>query len=152
MLSSDAKQCIEKSVLCWLATTDKDLQPNVSPKEVFTYENEDTLLIAHIASPKSISNIHSCPQVCVSFIDIFVQKGYKINGKAEIIDAQHPAFHHKKSLLTQLFSDDFHISAVISIHVQSVSPIMAPSYKLFPDTTEEKQIKSAMRTYGVKSL
>ena len=80
MLTTDIKKSIDTCVLCWLATVDKDQQPNVSPKEMFTYLDDHTLLIANIASPNSVRNIAQQPKVSVSFVDVFTQKGFKLKG------------------------------------------------------------------------
>jgi uncharacterized protein len=150
MIDDNIKKYIDKSVLCWLATCDSGLFPNVSPKEMFTYKDDTTLLIANLASPNSISNITKNPNVCVSFIDIFVQKGYKLHGTATIIDKQDVEFSSKVKPLTDLFTDKFPIKSVIEITVSRVDTIKAPSYFLYSDTTEENQIKNAMNTYNVK--
>jgi hypothetical protein len=34
----------------------------------------------------------------------------------------------------------------------AVEPIVAPSYRMYPDTSESQQIEAAMRTYGVRSV
>lgn len=150
MLTDDVKKYITKSVLCWLATSNHNNEPNVSPKEMFTSIGDNTLLIAHIASPDSIQNIMYNPNVCVSFVDIFVQKGYKIKGIAKIIYADDIAFKEKVKHLTDLFTDQFPIKAVIEINITSISTIQAPSYFLYADTNEENQIKAAMKTYNVQ--
>jgi predicted pyridoxine 5'-phosphate oxidase superfamily flavin-nucleotide-binding protein len=152
VLNADVLRSIESSVLCWLATVDQEGMPNVSPKEIFTHFQDDIVLIAHLASPVSLANIQSNPQVCVSFVDVFVQKGYKLKGTARVIDRGAADFDVKLKALTDLFSGKFPISAVIEIKVLQVSTIQAPSYFLFPDITEASQIESAMRTYGVKPL
>ncbi|PPL02298.1 hypothetical protein SAMN05444682_104223 [Parapedobacter indicus] len=144
------KDCIDKSVLCWLATVDGDHAPNVSPKEVFAFYNEKTLLIANIASPGSVRNIRNNPNVCVSLVDIFVQKGYKLKGTAKIINNSDASFPDKVKFLTELFTDAFPINEVIEITVVKAAPILAPSYLFFPDTTESKQIENAMGAYGVR--
>ena len=95
MIDKNVKAYIDKSVLCWLGTCDRELTPNVSPKEMFTYKGDDTLLIANLSSPNSVKNIKENPNVCVSFIDIFVQKGYKIKGIAYIIEKTDPTFESK---------------------------------------------------------
>ena len=150
LLDGTVKKYIDQCVLCWLATCDKDLIPNVSPKELFTWQNDDTLLIAHLASPVSVSNIRFNPNVCVSFIDIFIQKGYKIKGKATLFEKSNPEFAVKLQPLTDLFSDKFPIAAVIEVKVTSIEPILAPSYFLYPNTTEAGQIANAMAAYKVK--
>ncbi|TAH24836.1 MAG: pyridoxamine 5'-phosphate oxidase family protein [Cytophagales bacterium] len=152
MINQAIKKYIDRSVLCWLATSNKQNEPNVSPKELFTYQDDATLLIANIASPNSIENIHFNPIVCVSFIDIFVQKGYKIKGKARLIDKNDIIFEKKVKPLTDLFTNEFPIKSVIEITVTKIESIQAPSYFLYPSRTEEFQIESAMKTYKVKPI
>lgn len=150
ILTNEVKTYIDKSVLCWLATVDGDGQPNVSPKEMFMYYNDNTLLIAHIASPVTLANITQQPKVCVSFVDVFVQKGYKIKGLAKILKKNDLSFQQKSQLLKERFTDRFPISAVIEVTVTSLEPIQAPSYLFFPETTTESdQIRSAKETYGL---
>jgi predicted pyridoxine 5'-phosphate oxidase superfamily flavin-nucleotide-binding protein len=150
MLTQEVIKYIENSVLCWLATSDKDNFPNVSPKEMFTHFEDNKILIANIASPNSIANIIENSNVCASFVDVFIQKGFKIKGQAKIIDKEDVDFEVKVKPLTTLYSDKFPISAVIEITVQKIASIQAPSYFLYPEITEEMQIKSAMDTYKVK--
>lgn len=150
MLNDAVKNYLSKSVLCWLATANKSGEPNVSPKEVFTYEGDQILLIANIASPVSVGNIRENPMVCVSFVDVFIQKGYKIKGEARILEKKDPDYEHKEKHLTDLFSSDFPIKSIIEVTVQKVATIQAPSYFLNPQVTEQTQIKNAMKTYGVR--
>ena len=147
MLTHDVKNCLQKSVLCWLATADKDGMPNVSPKEMFTFEGDSTLLIAHIASPNSLKNIKENSNVCVSVLDIFVQKGYQIKGIATIIKGKDAAFAAKAEILRGLFGTDYSFAALINIEVLKVKPIIAPSYFLFPERTEQSRIDSAKAMY-----
>lgn len=150
MVNDEVKKYVERSVLCWLATSNSQNEPNVSPKEMFTLYDDTTLLIANIASPNTIQNIEMNAQVCVSFLDIFVEKGFKIKGIAKIIDKNNSDYEVKLKMLTDLFSDRFPIKSIIEINIKSISKIASPSYFLFPETTEEGQIKNAMKTYGVK--
>jgi predicted pyridoxine 5'-phosphate oxidase superfamily flavin-nucleotide-binding protein len=151
MINKEVKKYIDKSVLCWLATSTKENEPNVSPKEIFTYQDESTLLIANIASPNSIKNIQENPKVCVSFVNIFIQKGFKLKGIATLIDKNDDRFEKKVKPLRALFTDKFPIQSVIEIKITKVTSIQAPSYLLFPDTTEKSQVENAMRTYKVKA-
>lgn len=150
MISKEIKNCIDQSVLCWLATSNRENEPNVSPKEMFTLYSESTLLIANIASPITVKNIELNPKVCVSILDIFVQKGYKIKGIAKIVEKTDNHFETKLKVLTDLFTDKFPIKSIIEVELQQVDKIVAPSYFLFPNTTAESQIACAMKTYKVK--
>jgi uncharacterized protein len=150
MMNDKVKEYISKAVLCWLATSNRQNEPNVPPKEIFTYKDDTTLLIANIASPVSIQNIKENPNVCVSFVDIFIQKGYKIKGVATLIDKDDEDFKIKVKPLTDLFTGQFPIQSIIQISVKGVHTIVAPSYFLYKHTTEQSQTESAMRTYKVK--
>ena len=148
-LDQAMRQTIERSVLCWLASVDAEGNPNVSPKEVFC-DFEDELLVAHVASPGTARNLSTRPQVCVSMVDVFVQKGYKFRGTATVLKRNHPDFEPRHDRLAALAGPDFPIAAVIQIELTAVEPILAPRYRLFPDTTEAQQVASAMETYGVR--
>lgn len=149
MLTKEVKKCIGKSVLCWLATTSNENIPNVSPKEIFNHYGTNEIIIANIASPRTVKNIGQNENVCVGFIDIFVQKGFQIKGKAKIIDKKHAEFPAKEKVLTKMTGGKFPFATITQITVETVKPIIAPRYVFYPETTEEEQIASAKKTYGV---
>ena len=151
MLSSELQDSAARSVLCWLATVDKDGQPNVSPKEVFAIIDTEHLVVANIASPTSLRNIKVNPRVCVSFIDVFVQKGFKVIGEARNVVRQDSDFSRWSAPLEAKAGARFPIHSVLVVRAKAIEPIIAPSYRLYPgQTTEQSQIESAMRTYGVQ--
>jgi predicted pyridoxine 5'-phosphate oxidase superfamily flavin-nucleotide-binding protein len=151
MLSSEVQRSASHSVLCWLATVDDEGQPHVSPKEIFAIFDTEHLVIANIASPTSVRNIKAHPLACVSFIDVFVQKGFKVMGTARNVARNDGAFPHWSAPLTAKAGSRFPIHSVLVVRATSVEPIIAPSYRLYPaETTEQSQAVSAMRTYGVR--
>ena len=153
MLTPDIKKYIDQSVLCWLATVSKEGIPNVSPKEIFTYLDNEHIGIAHIASPNSLRNIKANPNVCVSFVEVFVQKGYKLVGQAEIISKSAPNFKVEAAKILAMAGDAFPVLALLKIKVLKTAPILAPSYLMYPETaTEESRIQGAMEAYKVKEL
>ena len=82
--------------------------PNVSPKEVFcAFEND--IIVANLASPRTVDNIQNNRNVCISFIDILVQKGFQIKGQAEIINEEHIQFEVMKRQLEKLTQGKFPI-------------------------------------------
>lgn len=151
LLTEKVTRSIEKSVLCWLATLDNDGFPNVSPKEIFTQTADDKIAIALIASPGSLRNIKMQPKVCVSFIDIFVQKGYKVKGTAKVLEA-HQDNNPDLQRLKNMAGPDFPFSKYVVITPIEVSEIVAPSYLFKSDTEEKGQIKSALKTYEIYNL
>lgn len=151
MLTPDIIAFASKSVLCWLATADDQGQPNVSPKEIFCLRPPGSVAIANIASPSSVRNIRRNPKVCVSFVDVFVQKGYKLVGDARVITPQEPEYESWAGPLLSMAGSRFRIHGVIAVDIRSVDPIVAPSYRFHPEeTTEELQVEAAMRSYGVR--
>lgn len=148
-LTPDIKEAIDRSVLCWLATASKQGLPNVSPKECFTYFGTDSIIVANIASPQTVRNIKENPQVCIGFIDILVQKGFQIKGNAAILQKSHPEFLEMEPILAQMTQGKFPFITITKITLEQVKPILAPSYILFPETSEADQIESAKKTYGL---
>lgn len=146
--TDEHRKYFNKSVLCWLATVNKNNEPSVSPKEMFMPFETDKILIANIASPNSVSNIITNNSVCVSILDIYVQKGFKMKGRARIITLDDKDFEVKSILLKSNFTDKFSFKSIIEVTIDRIERIMAPSYHLFPDeTTEESQVTSALETY-----
>jgi predicted pyridoxine 5'-phosphate oxidase superfamily flavin-nucleotide-binding protein len=149
-LTDDVRRAAERSVLCWLATVDEAGQPNVSPKEVFAVADGEHLVIANIASPGSAANIAAESRVCVSCVDVFVQKGFKVVGVATDVPPTDAAFERWVAPLRELAGERYPIRSVFVVRVTDVEAIVAPSYWLFPDeTTEASQERAALRRYGV---
>lgn len=151
MLTAEVQNCAAGSVLCWLATVDAKGQPNVSPKEIFAVLDSEHLVIANIASPASVRNIEVNPLVSISLIEIFVQKGFKITGIARNVRRQDTEFSRWAAPLEVMAGARFLIHSVMVVRATAIEPILAPSYRLYPaETTEQSQVASAMRAYGVR--
>ncbi|KZN62106.1 hypothetical protein N473_21410 [Pseudoalteromonas luteoviolacea CPMOR-1] len=150
MFTEEVKSSIQQSVLCWLATVDKEGCPSVSPKEVFVSYKDSELLIANIASANSVRNIKYNDNVCVSCVDVFTQKGFGLYGTASHVARSDSNFPLLFKEIEPITGEKYPVAGVIHIVVNKVKPIVAPSYKLFPNITEAEQIKNAKNTYGVK--
>ncbi|RNC86377.1 MAG: pyridoxamine 5'-phosphate oxidase family protein [Winogradskyella sp.] len=147
-LTKDIREYIDRSILCWLATASENGVPNVSPKEIFSYYKSDKIIIANIASPQSLQNINVNNNICLSFIDILIQKGFQIKGTARIVRNNDSEFSLMESILTKITLGKFPFTSITEITMESVKPIVAPRYILYPETTEDEQIKSAKKAYG----
>ena len=150
VLTDAVRQVARSSVLCWLATVDAQGQPNVSPKEVWAIADDRHVVVANIASPMTVHNIARQPQVCLSFVDVLVQKGFKLTGTARELLPSDADYAGWAASLLAMTGDRIPLRSVLLITVQGVQPIVAPSYWLFPQTTTEAaQIEAARRTYGL---
>lgn len=115
--------------------------------------DEEHLVIANIASPTSVRNIGVNPRVCVSFIDIFVQKGFKVIGAARNVLRRGHEFARWSAPLEAMAGPRFPMHSVLVVRADAVEPILAPSYRLYAaETTEQSQVASAMRAYGVRPI
>ena len=148
-LTTEIRVYINKSVLCWLATASTENIPNVSPKEIFNYYGSNKIIIANIASPQTVQNIKQNSSVCVSFIDILIQKGFQVKGKARIIEKANSDFEQMEKVLNEMTGGDFPYSTITEITIEQAKSIIAPRYILYPDTTEKEQIESAKKAYGI---
>lgn len=151
ILSKEIKTYIDKCVLCWLATSSKENNPNVSPKEIFTYLDDENILIANIASPQSAKNIIENPKVCISFIDILIQKGFQLKGTAQIINKEDAVYNEFLKKIHSLSEDRFPLISIIKIKIEKAKTILAPSYILNPQTSEEDQVKKAITSYQLNT-
>ena len=147
MLTEDVIKYIEASVLCWVATVSQDGIPNVSPKEVFNHFGDDAIIIANIASPNTVRNISHNRNVCVSFIDILVQKGCQLHGLASILTNKDEKYGVCESQLLEMTKGKYPFKTVTMVEVRKIKPIIAPSYLLYPDTKEADQIEAARKAY-----
>lgn len=146
------KKELDAIVLLWLATANSEGVPNVSPKELFILNHSGDLVIANIASPKSLMNILENPQVCISGINIWKQKGIQYKGTAKIISPQEQQFKTIEKEFIPLNQGRFRIQHFFQIKIQQTKKITAPSYFYYPSTTEEEQIQFAKKRYFANDL
>ena len=148
-LTAEIKDSLSTSVLCWLATSSAENIPNVSPKEIFSYFENDSIIVANIASPQTVRNIKQNKNVCISFIDILKQKGFQLKGTAEIIEKSSSEFSRMENILKTMNKGKFPFATITKIKVSTTKPIIAPKYLFYPETTEAEQIESAKKMYGI---
>ena len=148
-LEGEAAKWIGRSVLCWMATVDEAGQPNVSPKQVFARLDGRRIAVAQIASPGTEANLRANPRVCVSFVDVLAQRGVKVVGTARAVWPGEPGWAEAAGPLEANSGGRFPLRAVLLVTAERVEAIVAPSYRLFPETTEAAMVEGASRDYGV---
>lgn len=97
-------------------------------------------------------NVAANSAVCVSFVDVFVQKGFKVKGRATVARPGEAEYAWWAAPLEEMTRGRFPIRSVIVVEVSAVAPIVAPSYRLYPGETKEgSQVEAAMIRYGVEA-
>lgn len=71
-------------------------------------------------------------------------------GAAEDIRKGDDGFAEIEQVLLGITQGKFPFKSVFRVIAQEVKEIIAPRYRLYPDTTEQDQIASAMISYGVR--
>ena len=87
ILSEEAKKIIAEVHPALIASASKDGKPNVSPKGSFQVLDDEHVVFADIASPRTMANLRENPQVSVIVYEPAARKGCRIWGKAEILES-----------------------------------------------------------------
>ena len=86
-LTDEAKRIIKELGPALVATASKDGRPNVSVKGSFRVLDDEHVVFADIASPRTTANLKENPRLAAIVFDPSTRKGCRIWGRAEIIDS-----------------------------------------------------------------
>jgi hypothetical protein len=86
-LSDEAKKVIKECGPALIATASKAGKPNVSVKGSFRVLDDEHVIFADIASPRTIANLRENPQLAAIVFDRATRKGCRIWGRAEVLDS-----------------------------------------------------------------
>jgi predicted pyridoxine 5'-phosphate oxidase superfamily flavin-nucleotide-binding protein len=126
MLTSDMKRIVQQQPLGYVATVSADGTPNLSPKGTFFVVDDTTIAFAEVRSPMTIRNLKANPRVEVNFIDVFVRKGYRFAGTANIVERGESNFDELlKRSGTSLAP---RVKAIVVITVARALPLISPAY------------------------
>ena len=86
-LTKEAKKIIAEFGPALIATASQKGKPNVSPKGSFRVLDDEHVIFANIASPRTMANLRHNPQLTAMISDRSTRKGCRIWGKAEVLDS-----------------------------------------------------------------
>ena len=86
-LSEEIKKIIAEFGPALIATASKEGKPNVSPKGSFRVLDDEHVIFANVASPRTMTNLKENPQLTTIIFDRSTRKGCRIWGRAEILDS-----------------------------------------------------------------
>ena len=86
-LTDEAKKMIAEHGPALIATASRQGKPNVSIKGSFRVLDDEHVVFADIASPRTMANLRENPQLAAIVFDPSTRKGCRIWGKAEIVDS-----------------------------------------------------------------
>jgi predicted pyridoxine 5'-phosphate oxidase superfamily flavin-nucleotide-binding protein len=86
-LTAEAKKIIGELRLAMVATASKAGRPNVSIKGSFRVLDDEHIIFADVASPRTMANLRENPQLAAIVFDPATRKGCRLWGKAEILES-----------------------------------------------------------------
>jgi predicted pyridoxine 5'-phosphate oxidase superfamily flavin-nucleotide-binding protein len=86
-LTDEAKKIIRELGPALVATASKDGRPNVSVKGSFRVLDDEHVVFADIASPRTTANLKENPRLAAIVFNPSARKGCRIWGRAEIVDS-----------------------------------------------------------------
>ena len=87
MLTDEAKEAIAAIRPSLVATASGTGKPNVSAKGSLRVLDDEHVVFAHIASPRTVANIGENPQVAIICLDAAKRKGCRIWGQGSTLDS-----------------------------------------------------------------
>ena len=86
-LTEEARKIIGEFGPALIATASKEGKPNVSVKGSFRVLDDEHVVFADIASPRTMANLRENPRLSAIVFDPATRKGCRIWGKAEILES-----------------------------------------------------------------
>lgn len=152
ILDTDMRAIISETILCFAATVNQDGSPNLSPKSTLKVFDDNHLIFANIASPKTISNLKQDPRIEINCVDIFSRRGYRFKGRG-IVHSIGTQIH--EDLLLQIkneHGESIPVIDAILIEVLEAKPVLSPAYHFVKGVTEDSLRDAYMKKYNVRPL
>jgi hypothetical protein len=115
-LTEEAKKNIGAIHPAFVATASKTGKPNVSAKGSLRILDDEHVIFADVASPRTIANIKENPQVAVICLEAASRKGCRIWGRGDIISSGE-LFN---AVAAELAKRNMKIKNVVKVTVQEV--------------------------------
>jgi uncharacterized protein len=150
-LDADMRAIVERTILCFAATTNADGSPNLSPKSSLRVHDNEHLLFAKIASPGTVRNLRRDPRIAINCVEIFARRGYRFAGRATIHSSGDP-LHVALAAAVRREHASIPVHDAVLVEVLEAEPIMSPAYTFIAGVTEESLRAAYARKYGVVPL
>src|SRR5262245_20478602 len=128
-LTPDMQRVVLEQSLGFVATVTPDGRPNLSPKGTTTVFDATHLMFADVASPQTVANIESNPNVEVNVVDPIVRKGYRFKGHA-VVYTSGDAFEEALAVFRErgFTTKRERIRSMVVIEVTDAAPLISPAY------------------------
>ncbi|MGH9234287.1 MAG: pyridoxamine 5'-phosphate oxidase family protein [Acidimicrobiales bacterium] len=128
-LSLDMQRVVLEQSLGFVATVTRDGRPNLSPKGTTTVWDEHHLMFADIASPGTVENLASNPDVEINVVDPIVRKGYRFKGHATVHTGG-VMFDRGLGVLRErgFTTKPERVRSIVVVAITDAAPLVSPAY------------------------
>jgi predicted pyridoxine 5'-phosphate oxidase superfamily flavin-nucleotide-binding protein len=144
MLTSTVKEFVSRQKLGFVATVCADGTPNLSPKGTLSVWDDDHLVFLDICSPGTVSNLLQNPSVEINMVDVFIRKGFRFKGTAEVI-SDGDLFKRVIASYGEV-ANKYRPRHVILVCVERVLEVFSPAYDV--GATEEELRQRYMKYWS----
>jgi predicted pyridoxine 5'-phosphate oxidase superfamily flavin-nucleotide-binding protein len=141
-ISPSIQKFLNDQKLGYVATVSADGIPNLSPKGTIIAWDDGALAFADIRSPNTIKNLEKNPNLEINVIDPLLRKGFRIKGKASIIQngKTYEAIlnHYKEKGIKSP------IGAIVLVEPGEILEVISPLYDL---DISEQEMKTKWKKY-----
>jgi predicted pyridoxine 5'-phosphate oxidase superfamily flavin-nucleotide-binding protein len=130
-LTHDMKRVIDEQRLAFVATVDADGTPNLSPKGTIAVLDDDHLMFADLASPRTVQNLRANASIEINVVDPVIRKGFRFKGRGIVVDAgeRFDELIERFSSGSRAVSDaKARIRHIVVIEVKRALPLVSPAY------------------------
>jgi predicted pyridoxine 5'-phosphate oxidase superfamily flavin-nucleotide-binding protein len=150
VITDDMRAIVGATRLCFAATVDADGTPNLSPKSSLMVYDDDHLVFANIASPNTVRNLGRNPAIEINAIDIFLRRGYRFKGTAELMPPGTPEYDFVAEPFWADNGKQFPVHEVVKVTVTRAAPVLSPAYTYIDGLTEDDLRQAYLAKYGVR--
>jgi predicted pyridoxine 5'-phosphate oxidase superfamily flavin-nucleotide-binding protein len=146
-LTDDMKRAMAEIHLCYVATVTPEGRPNLSPKGTLRAWDDDHLVFADIASPRTVENVAANPYVEINIVNPFSRRGFRFKGRAEVLrDGE--VFTTIARGRREQHGPAFPVNGVVKVRVETARPILSPAYTCDPSANEADIRRRWLAFYG----
>jgi predicted pyridoxine 5'-phosphate oxidase superfamily flavin-nucleotide-binding protein len=152
ILDADMRTIISETMLCFAATVNQDGSPNLSPKSTLKAFDDNHLIFANIASPKTTSNLKRDPRIEINCVDIFSRRGYRFKGRGVVYSIGTQIYEDLLLEIENEHGNSIPVIDAILIEVHEAKPVLSPAYTFIKEVSENILREAYMKKYNVGPL
>ncbi len=145
-LSEPVRQSLRNARVCWLASSSNEGEPCLAPKVVFTAE-ENRVLLADVPDSECIGNVRMNPRICLCFLDMTRDAGFKIFATGRVFDHSDPGYAELRSLLQPDMDTDTPVTSIIEATTYDHVAMPFPVLQTHPHRTRGEMMEEHFQTY-----